>query len=101
MATIGERVIGALGGMTRSQAQEWASRAAEAAYQDAGEDEPPSGTTRTMGYNALTSGAIKDLGGLDYGQVLDAVWKIYLSNPVARRYFVNAKRFSFRHHTDT
>lgn len=83
---IGERIIEILGGMTRAEAKEMAARAAEAAYEDMGEDEPVSGTVRKRGYKTLTGQAIRDFGGLDYGKVLSTAWKLFLSNPVAKRY---------------
>ena len=83
---LGERIIEMLGGVTRIEAKEMAARAAEAAYEDMGEDEPVSGTVRKQGYKTLTGQAIRDFGGLDYGKVLSTAWKLFLSNPVAKRY---------------
>lgn len=82
---IKDRLIGRLGGVTEAQASERVSRAEEAAYEDKGEDEPVSGTLRRQGYRTLTGTAIRDLGGVDYAKILDVAWKIYLSNPVAKR----------------
>ncbi|MFX0121865.1 MAG: hypothetical protein ACFE9A_20940 [Candidatus Hodarchaeota archaeon] len=86
MPPLGERIIERLGGVTQAEAKQMARRAAEMAYEDMGEDEPITGTVKKQGYKTLTGTAVRDLGGIDYGQVLNAAWKIFLSNPVAKRY---------------
>lgn len=83
---IGEQIIKRLGLVTQAEAKELAARAAEAAYEDMGEDEPVSGTVKKQGYRTLTGTVVRDLGGLDYGKLLNTAWKIFLSNPVAKRY---------------
>lgn len=83
---LGEQIIKRLGGVTEAEAAARANRAAEAAYQDMGEDEPVSGTTKKQGYRKLTGSVVRELGGLDYDKLLDTAWKIFLSNPVAKRY---------------
>jgi hypothetical protein len=78
------RVIERLGLTTQALASARAVRAYEAGLNDGGEDEPVSGTVRRQGYRTAMRGE-RDLGGLDPEQVLNTVWSLYLSNPVASR----------------
>jgi hypothetical protein len=80
-----DRAITALGGITEHQASKRAREAHASGYQDGYEDEPPSGTLKKYGWKSVTGGAVRELGGLDYEQVLSTVWKLFLSNPVAAR----------------
>ncbi len=80
-----DRLIHVLGGVTPRDHAVRIARAIEAAYQDLGEDEPVSGTLKRQGYGTGLSSAVRSLGTLDYDKVLSTAWKVYLSNPVARR----------------
>lgn len=82
---ITDRIIEALGGVTQVEAYERARAAEAAAYQDAGNDEPVSGTVKSQGYRSIASSAIRGMGNLDNSKVLDTAWKLYLANPLARR----------------
>jgi len=61
-----------------------AKRAYESGYNDGGEDESASGTTKVYGYRKLGSGQ-RDFTAVDYTSALDVVWSVYQSNPIARR----------------
>jgi hypothetical protein len=63
------------------------TRGYESGYED-GNDEPTQGTVRSQGYTRATAAgsAIKELGDLDHDKLLNVVWAIFLSNPVAKRY---------------
>jgi hypothetical protein len=88
------RAVELLGGVPPAAASERAARAqasgfdegraVEASINDA-EDEPISGTLKRQGYKSLTRGAIREMGSLSHDQVLNTVWTLYLSNPVAAR----------------
>jgi hypothetical protein len=86
MGTLRERLITALGGKTPAEFKGTWNRAYEAGFNDSGEDEPPSGDLKTLGYRSSTGGLTRDLSGLSADEILDIVWKIYLSSPVAKRY---------------
>ncbi len=83
---LSERLIAALGGVTRSQLSESALRAYESGYSD-GNDDPQSGDIAAGGYGyrrAITRG-LRDFTRIDYDKVLEIVWTLYQSNPVAKR----------------
>jgi hypothetical protein len=80
-----DRIIESLGGVTQAEAYDRARAAEAAAHQDMGNDEPVSGTVKSQGYKGLASSAVRGLGLLDYGKVMDTAWKLYLLNPLARR----------------
>jgi hypothetical protein len=61
------------------------TRAYEAGFADGGEDEPPSGELKKFGYRRSSAGVVRDFGGLDYDQVLDTAWRVFLLSPLARR----------------
>ena len=84
MATLKDRLLGVLGGITTSAAATTAKRAYESGYNDSGEDEPTSGTTKIYGYRKLGGGQ-RDFTAVDYASALDVVWNVYQSNPIARR----------------
>jgi len=86
MATLRERIIKRLGGVTETVHQTARARAYEAGFEDGGEDEPSSGIVKKFGYRSALSGTGRDLGGLEHDQVMDVAWKVYLSSPVAKRY---------------
>lgn len=89
MATVGERIVGALGGVTKAELEAAVGRAYESGYFD-GNDEPPQGGLG-VGYKRHMAQTIRDLEGVPHGQVLDTVWKLYLSSPLAKR-IVTMKR---------
>lgn len=90
-----DRAIGILGGVLEDDlnaaaarvdaAEARAARAYESGFQD-GNDEPASGDLKTFGYRRATAGSVRDFGGLDYEQVMDTAWRVFLMSPVARRY---------------
>jgi len=84
---IRDRVLEYLGGVSRTTlASEVAlagKRAYEAGYNERAEDEPPSGGIVRYGYRTLTSGERQ--ADFDIGVVMEAVWKIFQSNPIAVR----------------
>lgn len=53
-------------------------------YMDGGEDEPITGTTRKYGYRRTTRG-LRDFTQIDRERILEIVWTLYQSNPVAVR----------------
>ncbi len=86
MAKLTERIIERLGGLTARAAQKRVSEAYASGFQD-GNDEPNDSTTnKSYGYRRATGGSVRDLGGLDYAQVMETAWRIYLMSPIARRY---------------
>jgi len=86
VATLKQRLIERLGGVLPSIASRRASEAYAAGFSD-GNDEPASSVdNRSFGYRRLSAGSVKDFGGLDYSQVLNTAWRIYLMSPIARRY---------------
>ncbi|MHA2264510.1 MAG: hypothetical protein ACXAEN_19115 [Candidatus Thorarchaeota archaeon] len=92
MASIGERIIESLGGVTVDELADLKKRAYEAGYTDrGGEDEPISGTTAQMGYRTLNTKALRDFYRVDHEQVLEIVWTLWQSSPIARR-FMTIKR---------
>lgn len=80
-----DRVFAVLGGVSEQAASVRATRAYESGFNDRGEDEPISGTVKRQGYKSLTRGAIREMGGLGHDELLNTVWTLYLSNPVAAR----------------
>lgn len=84
MATLRERIISVFGGVTQAVANKRSKEAYSSGYDDGGEDEPASGTTKIYGYRKLGGGQ-RDFTAVDYASALDVVWNVYQSNPIARR----------------
>lgn len=92
MPTIGQRIIETLGGVTQSELSDVRRRAYEAGYTDrSGEDEPISGTTAKLGYRSLNTKALRDFYQVDHASILEIVWTLWQSSPIARR-FMTIKR---------
>jgi len=87
-ATIGERIIERLGGMSKSEYSQAMARAYESGYSDGGEDEPVSGTTKKYGYRRTTTAALRDFTKMDHESIIETVWSLWQSNPVAKRVLV-------------
>jgi hypothetical protein len=93
MTTIRERTIEWLGGVTAVQLQEVqqqietaVNRAYEAGYGDAGNDEPPQGELRSFSYRVMgDSSGVRDFSKIDRARVLEEVWALWQSSPIARR----------------
>src|SRR4030067_1123251 len=83
--SIGERLIERLGGMSKRDYSQAMARAYESGYSDGGEDEPVSGTTKKYGYKRTTTAALRDFTKMDHGTIIDTVWSLWQSNPVAKR----------------
>lgn len=83
MATIGERLIKRLGGATQREVSRRISEAYEQGYNDGGEDEPVSGTTRKFGYRRIGGGG-RDFE-IDRETALNAAWSLWQSNPLGDR----------------
>src|SRR4030067_1054276 len=86
--SIGERLIERLGGMSKREYSQAMARAYESGYSDGGEDEPVSGTTKKYGYKRTTTAALRDFTKMDHGAIIDTVWSLWQSNPVAKRVLV-------------
>lgn len=52
---------------------------------DSGEDEPVSGTTKTYGYRRSTAQGLRDFTQIDRETILEIMWVLWQSNPVADR----------------
>lgn len=87
-----DRVIERLGGVTparlqemiETQVQEAAGKAYERGFYD-GNDEPPSGTLKSFGYRRDTSRTLRDFHKMPREKVLETVWTLWQSSPVAKR----------------
>lgn len=89
MATLGERIIESLGGITAARMREAteaaAARAYEAGYFDAN-DEPPSGDLASFGYRNVNSGkGLRDFSKITRDKEMETVWTLFQSSPLARR----------------
>lgn len=88
---IGERIVGAFGGVTRREMESAVStRAREAyaqGYNDAGEDEPPSGDIKKYGYRRALTKGLRDFSQINWEHIVEIVWTLWQSNPVADRHF--------------
>lgn len=93
-----ERVVEAFGGVTRRELDTLkhdmtaaaSARAHEAyaqGYNDAGEDEPASGDIKKYGYRRSLTQGLRDFSQIDYENILEIVWTLWQSNPVADRHF--------------
>lgn len=52
---------------------------------DSGEDEPVSGTTKSYGYRRSTTHGLRDFTQIDRETILEIMWVLWQSNPVADR----------------
>lgn len=89
LGDLGRRLLSAVGLTTQDRADQEATRALEAGYYDglqSGEDEPPSGTILTYGYRRHTAQGLRDFTKLNHDQLIEIVWTLYQSNPIAKRY---------------
>lgn len=91
MATLPERIIEALGGVTLTRQQELISsyeqrlnRAYEQGFYD-GNDEPPEGDIKSHGYRRATTNVLRDFTKMSHGKILDTVWSLWQSSPIAVR----------------
>jgi len=87
MATLGERIVEAIGGITREEYEQGVARAKEAAYAQGyndGNDEPTTGTTKSLGYRSTSKG-LRDFGKASAQQLMDTAWSLWQSSPVAKR----------------
>ena len=82
--TIGERLVGALGGVTQSDLADVRKRAYEAGYNDGGEDEPASGDLARYGYKKAGRGSGR-LAAKDPAEAVELAWNLWQSNPLAKR----------------
>src|SRR4030066_180526 len=64
------------------------ARAYESGYSDGGEDEPVSGTTKKYGYKRTTTAALRDFTKMDHASIIETVWSLWQSHPVAKRVLV-------------
>lgn len=64
--------------------QKQVDRAYEAGYNDAN-DEPPSGDLKSYGYKRVTTGTLRDFHNMPFDKVLETVWTLWQSSPVAKR----------------
>lgn len=74
--------LGLVRGAERDRAVEVAYRHG---YHDQGEDEPPSGTLAKYGYRRTTTNGLRDFSQIDRVSILEIVWTLWQSNPVADR----------------
>lgn len=85
---IGQTAIRSFGGLTRAEADQMFRRGFNEGYadgyNDGGEDEPVSGTTRRYGYRRTTQG-LRDFTQIDRERIIEIVWTLVQSNPVADR----------------
>lgn len=88
MATLGERIIEILGGITPAKLQQTLesveNRAYEQAYFDANDD-PPSGDLANLGYKRMTANHLRDFSKASAEQILNTVWSLWQSSPIAKR----------------
>ncbi|MCP5018900.1 MAG: hypothetical protein GY938_27030 [Ketobacter sp.] len=88
---LAERIIEALGGVTSTRLNEIKSefnRAAGRAYEQGVydvNDEPPSGTTASYGYRRATTQSLRDFTKMSHDDILDTVWSLWQSSPIAVR----------------
>jgi hypothetical protein len=80
-----ERVIEWLGGASKSLLEQRITEAYHAGYNDGGEDEPVSGTTARQGYRRATTAGLRDFSQIEHAQMLEIVWTLWQSNPLAKR----------------
>ncbi len=85
MASLRERLIDRLGGVTDSVASDRSHEAYRSGYQDSGEDEPVSGTTVKYGYRRQTTGGLRDFTLIEPDQVREIIWTLWQSNPLVKR----------------
>jgi len=82
-----DRVIEWLGGVPLSRHSQEVKRAFESGAWWAGEDEPPPGGGPggyRWGYRRLGAG-LRDVAEVDYHEAIERVWRLYRTNPLARR----------------
>lgn len=92
MPTLPERILGRMGAVTKAELDTQVSEAFQKGYQEAaadyagdgGEDEPISGTTTKYGYRKTARG-LRDFTQIDRERILEIVWTLFQSNPVADR----------------
>lgn len=102
---LNERVITVLGGITKDESsrqadeayaggytsgtEELSHRVSEAyasGYDDGGEDEPSSGDIAKYGYRRIMGDGRRDFSKISHERILEIVWSLWLSNPVADRH---------------
>jgi len=85
MATIGERFIEALGGVTAIRLQEATDRAYEQGFYD-GNDDPATGTFKAggQGYKRISDNYLRE-GQIDYGRARATAWALWQRSPIAKR----------------
>src|SRR3972149_4958106 len=87
--TIGERIIERLGGISKSEYRQAMARGDETGGSGGGGGaEPVSGTTKKYGYKRTTTAALRDFTKMDHGAIINTVWSLWQSNPVAKRVLV-------------
>lgn len=86
MATLGQRIIEALGGVTSASLEEQLNRAYESGYYD-GNDDPASGDIAGggFGYRRVTSGTLRDFHKATHDQILNTIWTLWQSSLIAKR----------------
>lgn len=98
---LGERIIEAMGGITAARLEAEKSRVYEAAYKAGysdGNDEPASGTLASFGYLRTTShSGLRDFTKIDHAKVLETVWTLWQSSPLAKRVLVIKRDFICGH----
>lgn len=81
-----QRALEAVGLTTKAASIQEASKSYAAGYYD-GNDEPPSGTLASYGYNRATSHGLRDFTKMTPDKILNVAWILFQSNQVAGRYF--------------
>ena len=82
MATITERIVERMGGVTKTRLNDLVSRAYEAGYDD-GNDEPPSGELNSYNYQKAGGGVRQS--PIDHDKMLTAVWQAYNKTLLGKR----------------
>lgn len=79
-----DRVIEVLGGLTEQAADKRASENYAQGYHD-GNDDPVEGTVKSQGYRRTIAAGLRDFTKVPREKLLEVVWSLYQSNPVAKR----------------
>jgi hypothetical protein len=85
---IGSRILSAIRLTTESEAKQRAHRAFEMAHNDfSGNDDPASGDIAKggFGYRRVTTKGLRDFTKMTHDQIIDVVWTLFQSNPLAKR----------------
>lgn len=83
MATLRERAIEVLGGVTTADLTAARKRAFEAGISEIN-DEPASGTVASWGYRRVTK-KLRDFSDVSHEEMLATAWTLWTSSPIAKR----------------